>query len=135
MSKYSFFTASLLNWHLHNPRPMPWKGEKDPYKIWLSEIILQQTRVKQGMPYYLRFVEAYPTVADLAQAPLDAVLKKWQGLGYYSPSAEFAPNRKGNCSCIWREFSRQSREIVPIKRGGRLRQRLLPLLPLICLFP
>lgn len=63
---------------------MPWKGEKDPYKIWLSEIILQQTRVEQGMPYYLRFVEAYPTVADLARAPLDAVLKKWQGLGYYS---------------------------------------------------
>ncbi len=63
---------------------MPWKGERDPYKIWLSEIILQQTRVEQGLPYYEKFVAAYPTVETLAQAPLDAVLKLWEGLGYYS---------------------------------------------------
>jgi A/G-specific adenine glycosylase len=63
---------------------MPWKGEKNPYFIWLSEIILQQTRVEQGLPYYLRFVENYPTVNDLANAPSDDVMKLWEGLGYYS---------------------------------------------------
>ena len=63
---------------------MPWKGEKNPYLIWLSEIILQQTRVEQGLPYYERFRENYPTVTDLANAPEDEVMKLWEGLGYYS---------------------------------------------------
>lgn len=63
---------------------MPWKGEKDPYKIWLSEIILQQTRVEQGWNYYLRFIKKYPTVVQLANAPDEAVFKLWEGLGYYS---------------------------------------------------
>ncbi len=78
------FTPSLLAWAAGQHRPMPWKGERDPYRIWLSEIILQQTRVEQGWPYYLRFVEAYPTVQHLAEAPEDAVMKLWEGLGYYS---------------------------------------------------
>ena len=65
----SNFTTTLLHWHTHtNTRVMPWKGEKDPYKIWLSEIILQQTRVEQGLAYYNKFIEAYPTVFDLAKA-------------------------------------------------------------------
>jgi A/G-specific adenine glycosylase len=63
---------------------MPWKGEKDSYKIWLSEIILQQTRVEQGLPYYQKFIRHYPTVTALANAPEDQVLKDWEGLGYYS---------------------------------------------------
>ncbi|MCB0663269.1 MAG: A/G-specific adenine glycosylase, partial [Saprospiraceae bacterium] len=63
---------------------MPWKGESDPYLIWLSEIILQQTRVNQGWPYFEKFKAAYPTVHDLAIAPEDEVMKNWQGLGYYS---------------------------------------------------
>lgn len=86
MSKASaFFVEQLLHWHTHhNDREMPWKGEADPYKIWLSEVILQQTRVAQGWSYYLRFVEAFPTVQDLAAAPDDAVMKLWEGLGYYS---------------------------------------------------
>lgn len=67
-----------------NDRLMPWKGEKDPYKIWLSEIILQQTRVEQGWEYYLRFVKKFPTVSKLAAAKDDAVFKLWEGLGYYS---------------------------------------------------
>ena len=63
------FTSTLLYWHTHtNTRVMPWKGEKDPYKIWLSEIILQQTRVEQGLAYYNKFIETYPTVFDLAKA-------------------------------------------------------------------
>ena len=79
------FTQILLNWHENeNDRTMPWKGEKNPYKIWLSEIILQQTRVDQGMNYYLEFINKYPTVTDLALANDDDVFKLWEGLGYYS---------------------------------------------------
>lgn len=81
---YFFFTKNLLEWHEANPRPMPWKGERNPYLVWLSEIILQQTRVEQGLPYFERFKAAYPTVTDLANAPEDEVMKLWEGLGYYS---------------------------------------------------
>lgn len=80
----SFFRQALYQWSVANPRPMPWKGETNPYLIWLSEIILQQTRVNQGWPYYEKFKAAYPTVHDLAAAPEDEVMKNWQGLGYYS---------------------------------------------------
>lgn len=81
----TFFTEQLLDWNLHhNSRTMPWKGIKDPYRIWLSEIILQQTRVEQGLPYYERFISAYPTIQDLAAAPDEAVFRLWQGLGYYA---------------------------------------------------
>ena len=79
-----FFRNTLLDWHQQISRPLPWKGIKNPYFIWLSEIILQQTRVEQGQPYYERFVMAYPRVEDLANASEDEVLKLWEGLGYYS---------------------------------------------------
>ncbi len=80
-----FFTEKLLEWNqLSNTRTMPWKGEKDPYRIWLSEIILQQTRVEQGLPYYQKFIEHYPTATKLAQAPEEEVFRLWQGLGYYA---------------------------------------------------
>jgi len=79
------FTQNLLQWNAEqNTRQMPWKGEPDPYKIWLSEIILQQTRVEQGWAYYLRFIEKYPTLPQLAQATDNEVFKLWEGLGYYS---------------------------------------------------
>ncbi len=79
------FTRKLMKWNRDcNRRAMPWKGEKDPYKIWLSEIILQQTRVEQGLDYYHRFVSAFPTIADLAAAPQQKVFKLWEGLGYYT---------------------------------------------------
>ena len=79
------FAARLMQWHqTENRRIMPWKGEKDPYKVWLSEVILQQTRVEQGLAYYERFIDAYPTITDLAMAPDDEVFKLWEGLGYYS---------------------------------------------------
>jgi A/G-specific adenine glycosylase len=83
-STHTFFQQALLHWYADSDRPLPWKGEKDPYRIWLSEIILQQTRVEQGMPYYFRFLEAFPTIVDLANAPDDQVMKLWEGLGYYS---------------------------------------------------
>lgn len=78
------FNRRLKSWYLENHRPLPWRETKDPYKIWLSEVILQQTRVAQGMPYYERFVDQYPTVFDLAEADERDVLRLWQGLGYYS---------------------------------------------------
>ena len=80
-----YFTKTLLQWNSKiNNRPMPWKGEKDPYKIWLSEIILQQTRVEQGWHYYNRFVAAFPVIDKLAKAPEVKVFKLWEGLGYYT---------------------------------------------------
>ena len=78
------FSKKLLEWYNPTTRNLPWKQTNDAYKIWLSEIILQQTRVEQGTPYYLAFVKQYPTVKKLACAPSDDVLKLWEGLGYYS---------------------------------------------------
>lgn len=78
------FALLMLEWYAGNKRNLPWRKTKDPYKIWLSEILLQQTRVAQGTPYYLRFIKKYPTVKKLAQASESEVLRLWQGLGYYS---------------------------------------------------
>ena len=78
------FSRKILEWYAENKRTLPWRGTRDPYKVWLSEIMLQQTRVAQGTPYYLKFIKHYPTVAHLADAPEERVLKLWQGLGYYS---------------------------------------------------
>lgn len=78
------FAALLLQWKSSNPRPLPWKGERDPYLVWLSEIILQQTRVDQGMAYFERFRERFPDLRSLAGAADDEVFKLWEGLGYYS---------------------------------------------------
>lgn len=74
----------LLSWFAREGRDLPWRRTRDPYRIWLSEVILQQTRVAQGLEYYLRFTERFPDIAALAAAPEDEVLKLWQGLGYYS---------------------------------------------------
>lgn len=95
-----------MDWHRHqNDREMPWKGEKKPYRIWLSEIILQQTRVEQGMGYYHRFIEQYPTIQDLAKAPDQQVFKLWEGLGYY--------NRCRNLLHTAREIVHQRKGIFP----------------------
>ncbi|MEM7084861.1 MAG: A/G-specific adenine glycosylase [Bacteroidota bacterium] len=80
----TFFSKNLIVWYLQNGRTLPWRETRDPYKIWLSEILLQQTRVAQGLPYYIKFIEAYPDVHKLAQTSEESVLKLWQGLGYYS---------------------------------------------------
>ena len=85
MKSKKFFFEFLVKWNnTENKRVMPWKGEKDPYKIWVSEIILQQTRVQQGLGYYNRFIEKWPNVKSLAAAPKQEVYKMWEGLGYYS---------------------------------------------------
>ena len=78
------FPKLLIHWYLQNKRDLPWRDTNDPYFIWLSEIMLQQTRVAQGLPYFFAFTESFPTVFDLAEANEEQVLKLWQGLGYYS---------------------------------------------------
>src|SRR5262244_3367440 len=98
------FSQILLKWNKEtNKREMPWKGEKDPYKIWLSEIILQQTRVEQGLSYYKNFIDAFPNVHQLANADDGKVFKLWEGLGYYSrcknlliTARHIAKEKKGN---------------------------------------
>jgi A/G-specific adenine glycosylase len=83
-SDINFMRTSLIAWFEINKRDMPWRESRDPYRIWLSEVMLQQTRVDQATPYYLRFIEAFPSVNDLASADLHDVLMLWEGLGYYT---------------------------------------------------
>lgn len=78
------FSKKLIDWYQNNKRDLPWRNTKDPYLVWLSEIILQQTQISQGLSYYLKIAEAYPTVFDLAEGDEETLLKHWQGLGYYS---------------------------------------------------
>ena len=80
----SNFADKLIDWYEENKRDLPWRDTKDPYRIWISEIILQQTRVAQGYGYFVRFMERFPDVFTLAEAEEDEVMKYWQGLGYYS---------------------------------------------------
>ena len=79
-----FPSSKLQGWYESAKRDLPWRENKNPYSVWISEIILQQTRVDQGLPYFIKFLEQYPTVHDLANASEDEVLKLWEGLGYYS---------------------------------------------------
>ena len=81
----SHIATQLIHWHKdHGRHHLPWQGNRDPYAVWLSEVMLQQTQVNTVIPYYVRFMEEFPTISSLAQAPLDAVLVIWSGLGYYS---------------------------------------------------
>lgn len=85
IKKETTFSTALLRWYAAaEHRPMPWRGEQNPYLVWLSEVMMQQTRVEQGLPYFLKFKEQYPTVQQLADAAIDEVMRHWQGLGYYS---------------------------------------------------
>jgi A/G-specific adenine glycosylase len=112
------FTANLLGWFKKNHRDLPWKDTKDPYKIWLSEIILQQTRVEQGHSYYLRFIDQYPTVEALAVAPLDEVLKLWQGLGYYSRARNLHITAQTVAHTYHGRFPTSSSELLSLKGIG-----------------
>jgi A/G-specific adenine glycosylase len=107
------FAEKLLAWNRDkNTRQMPWKGEKDPYKIWLSEIILQQTRVEQGLKYYENFISNFPDVHALAGAPEEKVFKLWEGLGYYS--------RCKNLIATARLISRERNGVFPGEHGSLL---------------
>ena len=83
------FSSILIEWYKINKRELPWRNTINPYFIWISEIILQQTKVEQGIPYYNKFIKHFPTVQKLASADQELVLKLWQGLGYYSRARNF----------------------------------------------
>ncbi len=114
-----FFTEALLKWNnLDNHRVMPWKNEKDPYKIWISEIILQQTRVQQGLEYYKKFIKAYPTVQHLAGAQESEVFKFWEGLGYYSRCKNIIASAKYICNKLNGKFPDTYEFILQLKGIG-----------------
>ncbi|MEZ4886569.1 MAG: A/G-specific adenine glycosylase [Chitinophagales bacterium] len=112
------FTEYLLQWAKENPRNLPWKDTKDPYKIWLSEIILQQTRVAQGKPYYEKFAATYPKVEDLANAPEDEVMRMWEGLGYYSRARNMHAAAKYIAYELKGKFPDSHKEILQLKGVG-----------------
>ncbi|WP_149274508.1 A/G-specific adenine glycosylase [Pareuzebyella sediminis] len=112
------FSQRILLWYGQNKRCLPWRDTNDPYKIWLSEIILQQTRVAQGMPYYLAFVKNFPTVHDLANAPEEKVLKLWQGLGYYSRARNLHTTAKIVVGSYGGQFPNTYNELLKLKGVG-----------------
>lgn len=112
------FSKKLLDWASTQHRPMPWKDEKNPYLIWLSEIILQQTRVEQGLPYFQSFAKKYPTIKDLADAPEDDVMKLWQGLGYYSRARNLHATAKHITYELDGKFPKTYKDILLLKGVG-----------------
>lgn len=112
------FTPTLLHWYKQNKRDLPWRNTRDPFKIWLSEIILQQTRVDQGMPYYHRFTETFSTVTDLAKAKEELVLRLWQGLGYYSRARNLHTAAKDIVSKFGGKFPETYDELLSLKGVG-----------------
>lgn len=114
----SFFSSTLINWYHQHRRPLPWRETRDPHAIWLSEIILQQTRVRQGLPYYLKFIERFPTVHDLANAPEDEVLRLWQGLGYYSRARNLHYTAKQVVSEFGGRFPESYQGLLQLKGVG-----------------
>lgn len=112
------FSNTLIKWYLQNKRDLPWRITQDPYCIWLSEIILQQTRVAQGLPYFLTFTNTFPTVHDLAQASEQEVLKLWQGLGYYSRARNLHQAAQYISVELKGEFPKTYKELLLIKGIG-----------------
>lgn len=111
-------TKTLTYWYSINKRFLPWRNTKNPYYIWLSEIILQQTQVKQGLPYYEAFISEYPTVFDLANANEEAVLKLWQGLGYYSRARNLHATAKLIAKNLNGVFPNTYKELIKLKGIG-----------------
>src|SRR5437773_3028530 len=113
------FARILLHWNKNkNKRKMPWKGEKDPYKIWLSEIILQQTRVEQGLRYYENFIKAFPNIEKLAKTQDDRVYKLWEGLGYYSRCKNLLATARTIMNDYKGKFPDDYEEIIKLKGVG-----------------
>lgn len=111
-------SEKLIKWYEANKRDLPWRNTNDPYKIWLSEIILQQTRVEQGLPYYLHFINTYADVQCLANAPEDQVMRSWQGLGYYSRARNLHFAAKQIVNDYNSEFPNTYNEIIKLKGIG-----------------
>jgi A/G-specific adenine glycosylase len=112
------FSKEIIHWYLQNKRDLPWRKTKDPYRIWLSEIMLQQTRVVQGLPYYEKFTAAFPTVYDLAKADESQVLKLWQGLGYYSRARNLHYTAKDIVENYNGKFPNTYKELLKLKGVG-----------------
>jgi A/G-specific adenine glycosylase len=112
------FSKSLIYWYLANKRDLPWRNTKNPYNIWLSEIILQQTKVNQGLPYYFKFIQEFPTIFDLAKAPEEEVLKLWQGLGYYSRARNLHFSAQYIVNELNGEFPVTYNELIKLKGVG-----------------
>lgn len=112
------FTYEILTWYDQNKRNLPWRNTTSPYFIWLSEIILQQTKVDQGLPYYEKFISNFPTVQDLAKASEDEVLKNWQGLGYYSRARNLHKTAKIITEKYNGNFPSTYNEIIQLKGIG-----------------
>jgi len=112
------FSQKILRWYAANKRNLPWRSTTDPYKIWLSEIMLQQTRVAQGTPYYHKFVANFPTVTHLAEASEDQVLKLWQGLGYYSRARNLHETAKKVAYEMNGKFPERYAELLKLKGIG-----------------
>ncbi|MDO6743374.1 A/G-specific adenine glycosylase [Tenacibaculum soleae] len=108
----------LLNWYLKNKRDLPWRKTKDPYMVWLSEIMLQQTRVAQGLPYFMTFTSEFKTVFDLAKAEESKVLKLWQGLGYYSRARNLHFTAKYIANELNGVFPNNYKELLKLKGVG-----------------
>jgi A/G-specific adenine glycosylase len=114
----AWFSSKLIEWYNTNKRDLPWRHEKNPYLIWISEVILQQTQVAQGLAYYQRFVLSFPTVKALAEATEDQVLKLWQGLGYYSRARNMHTSAKIICSDYKGVFPASFEQIKALKGIG-----------------
>ena len=112
------FSTILIDWYLENKRELPWRNTTNPYHIWLSEIILQQTRVNQGLPYFESFTSNFPSINDLANATEDEVLKLWQGLGYYSRARNLHATAKFISANLNGIFPKQYDEIIKLKGIG-----------------
>jgi A/G-specific adenine glycosylase len=112
------FSKTLIQWYLQNKRDLPWRNSTNPYIIWLSEIMLQQTRVAQGLPFFLRFTEAFPIVFDLANASEEQVLKLWQGLGYYSRARNLHKTAKQIAFELNGEFPKNYNDLLQLKGVG-----------------
>lgn len=112
------FSKIVTTWYLENKRDLPWRKTTNPYHIWLSEIMLQQTRVAQGLPYYMSFTEAFPTVFDLANASEEQVLKLWQGLGYYSRARNLHATAKHIANDLNGVFPENYKTLLKLKGVG-----------------
>jgi A/G-specific adenine glycosylase len=112
------FVAEIIKWYTLNRRNLPWRETKDPYKIWISEIILQQTRVDQGLPYYYKFIDKFPNVKSLAKAKEQEVLKYWQGLGYYSRARNLHFAASQILTLFNGKFPEKYNEIIKLKGIG-----------------
>lgn len=112
------FSNNLTTWYLQNKRNLPWRIGKNPYYVWLSEIMLQQTRVDQGLPYFINYVDKYPTIQDLAMADENEVLKLWQGLGYYSRARNLLFTAKYIVNELNGHFPNTYNELLKLKGVG-----------------